>query len=279
MATTTNFGWTTPNDTDLVKDGAAAIRTLGNGIDTSFLDLKGGTTNQVLAKNSGTDLDFKWVTDATGMANPMTTTGDTIYSSSGSTPARLGIGTTGQVLTVSGGIPAWATPASVAPNGYTLLNTGGTTLTGATTVTYSGISGQRSLLIRIQGASSVNASAYIGIRVNTDSGANYDVGFIELAAAANTFNNATGSTEIWLGRMSNNAGATVGGSVWMDGTNTTSFKALTAQGFSSTGGGSGELGYVHGGIYKGTSAITSVSAVSNTGNFDAGTLFVYGAAI
>ena len=50
--------------------------------------------------------------DTTGMVNPMTTTGDTIYSSSGSTPARLGIGSTGQVLTVAGGIPSWATPAS-----------------------------------------------------------------------------------------------------------------------------------------------------------------------
>jgi hypothetical protein len=36
MATTTNYGWTTPDDTDLVKDGAAAIRTLGTSIDTSF---------------------------------------------------------------------------------------------------------------------------------------------------------------------------------------------------------------------------------------------------
>jgi hypothetical protein len=50
--------------------------------------------------------------DTTGMTNPMTTTGDTIYSSSGSTPARLGIGSTGQVLTVAGGVPSWATPAS-----------------------------------------------------------------------------------------------------------------------------------------------------------------------
>jgi hypothetical protein len=50
--------------------------------------------------------------DTTGMVNPMTTTGDTIYSSSGSTPARLGIGTTGQVLTVAGGVPSWATPAA-----------------------------------------------------------------------------------------------------------------------------------------------------------------------
>ena len=99
MATTTNFGWTTPNDTDLVKDGAAAIRTALNGVDTSFLDLKGGTTGQVLAKASATDLDFVWSADAAGMTNPMTTTGDIIYSSPGSTPVRRGIGTTGQVLT------------------------------------------------------------------------------------------------------------------------------------------------------------------------------------
>lgn len=50
--------------------------------------------------------------DTTGMTNPMTTTGDTIYSSSGSTPARLPIGTTGQVLTVAGGLPTWSTPAA-----------------------------------------------------------------------------------------------------------------------------------------------------------------------
>ncbi len=112
MATTTNFGWETPDDTDLVKDGAAAIRTALGGVDTSFVDLKGGTTGQVLAKASNSDLDFVWSADAAGMTNPMTTTGDTIYSSSGSTPARRAIGTTGQVLTVSGGIPVWATPGS-----------------------------------------------------------------------------------------------------------------------------------------------------------------------
>lgn len=66
MPTTSNFGWTTPADTDLVKDGALAIRTLGNGIDTSFLDLKGGTTGQVLSKASNTDLDYTWVTPEIG---------------------------------------------------------------------------------------------------------------------------------------------------------------------------------------------------------------------
>jgi hypothetical protein len=50
--------------------------------------------------------------DTTGMTNPMTTTGDMVYSSSGSTPARLGIGTTGQVLSVAGGIPSWASASS-----------------------------------------------------------------------------------------------------------------------------------------------------------------------
>jgi hypothetical protein len=60
--------------------------------------------------------------DTTGMTNPMTTTGDTIYSSSGSTPARLGIGSTGQVLTVAGGVPSWATPAG-GGSGLNLIST------------------------------------------------------------------------------------------------------------------------------------------------------------
>jgi hypothetical protein len=127
MATTTpNFGWAVPTSTDLVKDGAIAIETLGDAIDASLLDLKGGTTGQVLKKNTDTDMDFIWSSDAAGMTNPMTTTGDTIYSSSGSTPARLGIGSSGNVLTVTGGVPVWAAPAS---GSYTQLATG--TLSGA----------------------------------------------------------------------------------------------------------------------------------------------------
>jgi len=60
MATTTNFNWSTPDDTALVKDGAAAIRTLGSSIDTTMVDLKGGTTGQFLKKNTNTDMDFVW---------------------------------------------------------------------------------------------------------------------------------------------------------------------------------------------------------------------------
>lgn len=65
--TTTNFGWTVPADTDLVKDGAAAIRTALGGVDTSMVNLKGGTTGQVLAKASATDMDFSWVSDKSGL--------------------------------------------------------------------------------------------------------------------------------------------------------------------------------------------------------------------
>jgi hypothetical protein len=74
MASTSAFGWETPDDTDLVKDGAAAIRTLGNSIDTSMADLKGGTTGQVLSKASNTDMDFTWVTDGAGDITAVTVT-------------------------------------------------------------------------------------------------------------------------------------------------------------------------------------------------------------
>ena len=99
--TTTNFGWDIPQSTDLVKDGATAIAALGQDIDTAFVDLKGGTSGQVLAKNSGTDLDFTWVAqdDSNAIQNAIVDAkGDLIAASAADTPARLAVGTNGQVL-------------------------------------------------------------------------------------------------------------------------------------------------------------------------------------
>jgi hypothetical protein len=101
MATTTNFGWETPDDTDLVKDGAAAIRTLGQSIDTSMADLEGGTTGQVLSKASNADMDFTWVAqdDSNAIQNAIVDAkGDLIAATAADTPARLAVGTNGQVL-------------------------------------------------------------------------------------------------------------------------------------------------------------------------------------
>jgi len=102
MATTTNYGWTTPDDTALVKDGASAIRTLGSSVDTTTKNL-----------------------------NPETTLADLAYrSSSANVKTRLGIGSTGQVLTVAGGVPTWATPASgVTFAGVSLYKTANQTFT------------------------------------------------------------------------------------------------------------------------------------------------------
>jgi hypothetical protein len=117
MATTTpNFGWPVPTSTDLVKDGATAIEALGDSIDASLLDLKGGTTGQVLSKTTNTDMDFTWVTsdDANAIQNTIVDAkGDLIGATAADTPARLAVGTNGQVLTADStaatGIK-WATP-------------------------------------------------------------------------------------------------------------------------------------------------------------------------
>jgi hypothetical protein len=165
MPNTTNFNWTTPADTDLVKDGAAAIRTLGNGIDTSLVDLKGGTTGQVLSKATNTDLDYTWVTPNVGditevqagtgisiasgtgpipvvtntVATAIDAKGDLIVGTGADTFARLAVGTNDFVLTAASGETTglkWAAvPAPVADfKGFSAyLNTSQTPTAGVNT--------------------------------------------------------------------------------------------------------------------------------------------------
>jgi hypothetical protein len=122
MATSPNFGWLEPDNTDLVKNGALAIRTAVNAIDASMAELKGGTTGQVLSKTSNTDMDFTWVAqdDSNAIQNAIVDAkGDLIAATAADTPARLAVGTNGQVLTADSTAAtglAWATASSGSSN-------------------------------------------------------------------------------------------------------------------------------------------------------------------
>lgn len=151
--TTTNFGWDIPQSTDLVKDGATAIAALGQDIDTAMVDLKGGTTGQVLAKASATDLDFSWVAqdDSNAIQNAIVDAkGDLIGATAADTPARLAVGTNGQMLTADSTAAtglAWTTPSS---GGMTVIGTG--TLSGSSVVVSSIPSTYKHLQVVIYGA-------------------------------------------------------------------------------------------------------------------------------
>ncbi len=90
-----------PTATDLVTDLPADFEVFGQAVDTALMDLKGGTSGQVLAKNSNTDMDFVWVAqdDSNAIQNAIVDAkGDLIAASGADTPARLAVGTNGQVL-------------------------------------------------------------------------------------------------------------------------------------------------------------------------------------
>jgi hypothetical protein len=172
--TTTNFGWDIPQSTDLVKDGATAIAALGQDIDTSMNGLRGGTTGQVLSKTSGTDMAFTWVAqdDSNAIQNAIVDAkGDLIAATGADTPARLAVGTNGQVLvadsTASTGL-AWATTSS---GGMTSLASG--SLSGST-VSLTGISSSYKNLQLVVRNIQFNQDSYFGFRINTSSSSIYN---------------------------------------------------------------------------------------------------------
>jgi hypothetical protein len=256
MATTTNYSWTTPDDTALVKDGAAAIRSLGTAIDTTVF-------NNASAAIAKTIVDAK---------------GDIIAATAADTVARLAVGSNDQVLTADSSTATglkWAAAGSAA--NYTLINTGGTALTGATSITVSGISGKNSLYIFTEGDVKANSTAAFSMTFNSDTGANYSFNSIKItmpgSSTADQLYGVQNAGLIDLGQ-NNSANGYYGLQMKVDGTNATGIKPFKYQGYNAISG-----AFAHNGLgyYKGSSAISSITITSSSGNFSGGTIYVYGA--
>lgn len=287
MPTTSNFGWTTPADTDLVKDGAAAIRTLGNGIDTSFLDLKGGTSGQVLAKNSNTDLDFVWVAqdDSNAIQNAIVDAkGDLISATAADVPARLAVGANGTVLTADSAEATglkWVAPAT--GGGMTLISE--QTASASSSLTFGSISGSYKQLMLIWSGIYVSALGNVfSLRFNNDSGTNYSVFNADFyadplnaagsaaTAGLNTATDATNTVTFSNGPFGYNTTSSTLYNKQSQGTliidnyaSTSKFKYYTVDWSHYIDGETTGVSSFVKGVYKSTSAITSLDIFRQTG--------------
>ncbi len=193
--------------------------------------------------------------DSTGMTNPMTTTGDTIYSSSGSTPARLGVGTTGQVLTVSGGVPSWSTPAG--GGSLTLLST--TTLSGSSTTVSSISQSYKNLYVEVANVAGIDSF----VRFQPNGNNMSDLIFVSTSTASTPSN--AGSI---MGNSSG-PGPTLFTATIFNYAATTEQKNVQY----ATNGGASVFGA---GFVKSNTAISSIAISVGSGTFSGGTLRIYG---
>lgn len=262
---TTNYSFAMPTNSDLVKDLPADFEVFGQAVDTQM----------------------KTNADAATQKATLTTKGDIYAATGASTPARLAVGTDGQALiadsTTATGIK-WG--AVAAGDNWSLLNAGGTALTGAQTVTISGISGQNKILVLVEQASSANVSAVISVRFNGDTGSNYNYYGMRNGAPAAGYNinlledTSGADNKAPLGTTSGgSATGRVSGYLLAQGCNSSGVKAFNSTGTgNSNSGNGGQFGYSLGGYYNSSSTISSVSVFSSTGNLDAGTVYVYATA-
>jgi hypothetical protein len=266
-----------------------------------------GTNGQVLAVvagvpawQNGTTGDIEGVTAGVGitgggtsgtvtvtndMATTITAAGDIVIGTGSGTYDNLPIGTTAQVLTADTTVSPykvkWATPASPSTaKTFSLLNAGGTSLSGATT-TISGISGIDQIMVIIGDCSTNTSNPNITVLLNSDSGSNYKQAGQDIITTTSTlaakidkkYNAANDS--IQLGSTPAAADELNAG-IMLFGCNTSGVKPFqTTVGISNVANANF---YMLNGVYTGSSAITSISIKTSGGSFDKGTIFVYGAA-
>ena len=293
---TTNFGWVMPTSTDLVTDLPADFAVFGQGVDTSFADLNGGTTGQILSKASNTNLDFTWVSanpgDITGvtagvgisgggtsgdvtvtnsMATAITTSGDLIQGTGSGTFARLATGTNGQYLTTNGTTNSWTT---LSAGGQTLLST--TTLSGTSTTISSINQTYNQLVIIVTGINLDSTSnAYPAIYPNGSSGICSIIRQIATSGGVFDQGGATSNIDIsynlWAASNTNNAFIVTISNY----ASTTNYKPWTYTGQYITSSSATETTNGGGNVLT-NSAISSLQFITNGPSFTAGTVRIYG---
>jgi hypothetical protein len=173
----------------------------------------------------------------------------------------------------------WVTPAG--GGNFTLLNTGGTALTGAATITVSGISGADQIFVLVQSASSASASSFFRIRFNGDSGNNYQYASTYIdnpssySAAFLGSEAASASSGLYFGKLTGSASSAMNGYLMMSGCNASGVKVCHFTAGPTTASSNAGSMNSGGAVYNSASTISSVSIVSETGDFDAGTIYVY----
>jgi hypothetical protein len=253
MATTTNYSWSTPDDTALVKDGAAAIRSLGTAIDTTVFT------------NAGAAI-AKTIVDAKG---------DIIAATADNTVARLAVGANDTVLTADSTTATglkWATPSGGAGN-MVLIASG--SLSGAS-VSITSLSTYTELYLQFQDATNNSGADFTWLTINSNGAQDYeDFGFKWDGSAMSRYQGA--STFFSLSADSvNRTTATNQFTIFLSNCKNPGFtRSATISEYVRQGGGNGIFNAR--GVYDVSEAVSSIQFGNFGGTWSAGTYRLWGA--
>jgi len=204
----------------------------------------------------------------------LTTTGDIIYASSASNPARLGIGTASQILAVNSGATAPEWVAAPSSGGMTLIST--TTLTGASVTLSSIPATYKDLLIIIRNFKPTDDSRNLRMRFNADATASRHTSMTALvgSSTAQLFDD---DAVIVAASCDNTVASNLAKIYIPDYANATTWKMteLLSIGVDPTTNTSFRYGASYG-FYNQTAAVSSLQFYANSGNLTSGSVLLYG---